>query len=169
MNFKKKNLGFPFHGSDRPRANGRPLVYWFLAAFVLVDSSLAASAQDSRLPDKRDPFVSLIPQKQLARMAPKAELKPEVRPEGLAGLTVSEVKVVGTARKGDIRFVLLKGASEFSHIVRLGARLRDGYLESIASDRIAFVEEGETLQGKGSRKRVVKQIGTEPSQRRGVQ
>jgi hypothetical protein len=112
--------------------------------------------------------VSLIPQKPSARSAPKAKLKPEVRPEGLAGLTVSEVKVVGTARKGEIRFVLLKGASEFSHIVRLGARLRDGYLESIVSDRIAFVEERETLQGNRSRKRVVKQIGTEPSQRRGV-
>jgi hypothetical protein len=81
---------------------------------------------------RRDPFRSLV-----ENVAIKGEGE---RPQGIAGMMISEVDLVGiiTSPRGDIAF--LNGSDNRGYFMRSGDSLYDGQLESVdrAAGRVVF-------------------------------
>ena len=126
----------------------RPISRATLATLVSVLSFGLLSGQEYEPRGKRDPFVrSVRPQ---VRPSPEVTRKARKRPTGLAGLYISEVEVVGTAQKAGTAVVILKGPNDFSYVIRPGAKLMDGYLESAADGQVVFALE---------KKRVIRHLG----------
>jgi type IV pilus assembly protein PilP len=84
---------------------------------------------------RRDPFISL-----LRRGAELPAAAPGPRPQGLAGLTASEVSLRGTLKGRDGFVAMLQGADKKTYLARPGDRLLDGTIRSIAADSLVIVQ-----------------------------
>jgi Tfp pilus assembly protein PilP len=84
---------------------------------------------------RRDPFVSL-----LRRGAELPATAPGPRPQGLAGLTASEVSLRGTLKGRDGFVAMLQGADNKTYLARPGDRLLDGSIRSISGDSLVIVQ-----------------------------
>lgn len=84
---------------------------------------------------RRDPFVSL-----LRRGAELPAAAPGPRPQGLAGLTASEVSLRGTLKGRDGFVAMLQGADNKTYLARPGDRLLDGTIRSISGDSLVIVQ-----------------------------
>lgn len=83
-----------------------------------------------RVAGRRDPFKSLL------------ERNTEgvgQRPEGLPGIQISEVDVLGVVARSDGSYVaIIKGAGNESYTIHVGDRLFDGEVQEIQADRVLF-------------------------------
>lgn len=120
----------------------------------------ALRAQDYQFAHKRDPFVDLF---QLQEKSKPKVHPPKVtqRPPGLAGLLISEVTVVGTAEKPGQSIVILKGTDNYTYVARPGSKLLDGFLDSVSTKEVAFVQELVSDSGVKISKKILKQYYTE--------
>ncbi len=127
-----------------------------VAACLLAPCVGSAWAQTYSPGGKRDPFRDLS--KEQKKEAPKVVEPPPFsqRPPGLAGLLISEVAVVGTAANDNQRIVILRGADEFTYVAREGAKLFDGYIETIETDQVVFVREVFDTAGRKTTSTVMK-------------
>ncbi len=79
---------------------------------------------------RRDPFKSLLERNTDAGTK---------RPEGLPGVAISEIDVLGVVGRSDGSYVaIIKGASNESFTIRAGDRLFDGEVMEIQTDRVLF-------------------------------
>ncbi len=79
---------------------------------------------------RRDPFKSLME---------KTTEGVGQRPEGLPGIQISEVDVLGVVGRSDGSYVaIIKGAGNESFTIRVGDRLFDGEVQEIRVDRVLF-------------------------------
>jgi hypothetical protein len=79
---------------------------------------------------RRDPFKSLLE---------KSTAKGGKRPEGLPGMQVNEVDVLGTVRRQDGSYqAIIQGADKLTYTIHPGDRLFDGQVEAILADRVIF-------------------------------
>ncbi len=79
---------------------------------------------------RRDPFKSLME---------KSNDGGGQRPEGLPGIQISEVDVLGVVGRSDDSYVaIIKGAGNESFTIRVGDRLFDGEVQEIRVDRVLF-------------------------------
>jgi len=79
---------------------------------------------------RRDPFKSLL-ERSTEGTGP--------RPEGLPGIQISEVDVLGIVGRSDGSFVaIIKGAGNESFTIRVGDRLFDGEVQEIRPERVLF-------------------------------
>jgi Tfp pilus assembly protein PilP len=79
---------------------------------------------------RRDPFKSLLERNTNAATQ---------RPEGLPGVQITEVDVLGVVGRSDGSFVaIVKGAGNESYTIRAGDRLFDGEVLEILADRVLF-------------------------------
>ena len=84
---------------------------------------------------RRDPFVSLI-----RRGGDVQGSAPPVRPAGLAGLSTSEVSLRGVVKARDGFVAMLQGADAKTYLVRVGDRLLDGTVRTIAADSLVILQ-----------------------------
>jgi len=79
---------------------------------------------------RRDPFKSLLER--------NTESGGQ-RPEGLPGIQISEVDVLGIVGRTDgTNVAMIKGAGNESFTIRVGDRLFDGEVQEIHTDRVVF-------------------------------
>jgi len=106
---------------------------------------------------RRDPFQNLAKLK-IKPSAPRIIGPPPLarRPSGLSGLLISEVSVVGLAKKGDQKLVVLRGTDKFTYMAREGTKLYDGFIESIGQGRVTFEREVRDTAGHTITSKVVK-------------
>ena len=86
---------------------------------------------------RRDPFVSL-----LARGTDLPDLPSDrVRPDGLTGLSISEVALRGVVLSDGAYLAVLEAPDNRTYIVRADNRLFDGSVKEITADAIVFLQE----------------------------
>lgn len=79
---------------------------------------------------RRDPFRSLLE---------RSTEGGGKRPEGLPGIQISEVDILGVVARADGTFVaIIKGAGNESFTIRVGERLFDGEVQEILVDEVVF-------------------------------
>jgi len=79
---------------------------------------------------RRDPFKSLLERNTEGGAQ---------RPEGLPGIQITEVDVLGVVAKSDGTFMaMIKGAGNESFTIHVGDRLFDGEVQEIFRDRVVF-------------------------------
>jgi hypothetical protein len=83
---------------------------------------------------RRDPFVSLVNR----GSDPRAT---GTRPEGVAGLLVSEVALKGIVRTRGAYLAILQAPNSRTYVVRANDRLFDGMVKSITADGVTFLQE----------------------------
>ncbi len=105
-----------------------------------------------RAEGRRDPFRSLLRQRQRELAAP------ETRPPGLAGFLISEVQVSAVARYQGRWHVLLIGLDRRSYVAQVGTELYDGRIIEINDREVVFEQEVEDLLGTRTTRRVVKPL-----------
>lgn len=103
---------------------------------------------------RRDPFRSLL---QATRQAEA----PTVRPPGLAGMLVQEVRVKGIAEYLDRHRAILVGPDGRTHFAAVGAELFDGRVVEIGEDAVVFEQEVRDVLGARSTRRVVRRLENE--------
>lgn len=83
---------------------------------------------------RRDPFVSLL--------ARGTDLPSDrVRPDGLTGLSISEVALRGVVLSDGAYLAVLEAPDNRTYIVRPDNRLFDGSVKEITADAIVFLQE----------------------------
>lgn len=83
---------------------------------------------------RRDPFVSLVHR--------GFDLRgPANRPEGLAGLLISEVTATGVVKSPRGFVAMLKSPDGRTFVVRAGERLFDGTVRTITADAVVFSQD----------------------------
>jgi type IV pilus assembly protein PilP len=83
---------------------------------------------------RRDPFLSLLGRGEDTRT-------PTVRPSGLAGLLIGEITVKGAFRDKNGFIAVLQAPDNKSYIARVGDKLMDGTVKSIALDKVVFSQD----------------------------
>lgn len=79
---------------------------------------------------RRDPFKSLLE---------RSTEGGGQRPEGLPGIQISEVDVLGVVGRSDGSYIaIIKGAGIESYTIRVGDRLFDGEVQEILAGRVIF-------------------------------
>ncbi len=103
---------------------------------------------------RRDPFRSLL-------AARRREIEaPELRPAGLAGFLINEIKVAATASYQGRWQAMIVGLDQRSYFIEVGAALYDGRVVEISGDEVIFEQEVEDLLGARSTRRVSKRLVT---------
>lgn len=82
---------------------------------------------------RRDPFVSLLSR--------GADLRPDSRPEGVAGLLIDDVTVRGIVKTADLFVAMLQAPDNRTYIVHVEDRLFDGVIKAITVDTVVFSQE----------------------------
>jgi Tfp pilus assembly protein PilP len=85
--------------------------------------------------NRRDPFVSL------AEGVPEEAKGPEERPEGLAGMTIGEIRLEGIVKTSSGIIAMVQGRDKLSYILRPGTKLYDGEVKEIFPDRVVFKQQ----------------------------
>lgn len=83
--------------------------------------------------NRRDPFVSL-----LAASDPRSS---SVRPPGVAGMLIAEVRVKGIIRDRSGFIAMIQGPDTKTFTVRTGERLFDGSIKAITADSVVFSQD----------------------------
>ena len=83
---------------------------------------------------RRDPFVSLI------RRGTEVAGPAGARPDGLPGLTTSEVVLRGTLKGRDGFVAMLQGIDNKTYLVRPGDTLLDGTIRTITADAVVILQ-----------------------------
>jgi Tfp pilus assembly protein PilP len=83
--------------------------------------------------NRRDPFVSL-----LAASDPRSAA---VRPPGVAGMLISEVRVKGILRDRTGFIAMIQGPETKTFTVRAGEKLFDGSIKAITADSVVFSQD----------------------------
>jgi Tfp pilus assembly protein PilP len=86
---------------------------------------------------RRDPFVALIGRGGVQR----GSTRPEVRAEGLAGLTADELVVRGIIQSRGAWVAMVSGPSGKVYNVRPGDRLADGTIRSINAESVEILQQ----------------------------
>lgn len=86
---------------------------------------------------RRDPFVALISRAGVQR----GSTRPEVRAEGLAGLTADELVVRGIIQVGGGWLAMVSGPSGKVYNVRAGDRLADGTIRTISAESVVILQQ----------------------------
>ena len=84
---------------------------------------------------RRDPFVSL------SRRGADARANSGTRAAGIAGLGASEVSLRGTIVSEGAFVGILQGVDSKNYIVRVGDKLADGTIRSIAADSMVILQQ----------------------------
>jgi hypothetical protein len=82
---------------------------------------------------RRDPFRSL-----LEGLEGEDEEGVEVRPPGLAGMLVEELRVEGIIQTPSGILAFVQGHDNLSYIIRPGTKLYNGEVKEIFNDRVVF-------------------------------
>lgn len=86
---------------------------------------------------RRDPFVALINRAGVQR----GSTRPEVRAEGLAGLTCDELVVRGIIQVGGGWRAMVAGPSGKAYTVQAGDRLADGTIRTISAESVVILQQ----------------------------
>jgi len=86
---------------------------------------------------RRDPFVALIGRGGVQR----GSTRPEIRAEGLAGLTADELVVRGIIQSRGAWVAMVSGPSGKVYNVRPGDRLADGTIRSINAESVEILQQ----------------------------
>jgi Tfp pilus assembly protein PilP len=86
---------------------------------------------------RRDPFVNPVP-KPVAELAP--DNKPLIRPDGLPGVLVSEVRLTGIVRAADVAMTkAILSVGRKTYFARQGDPLFDGVIKEIRLNEVVFM------------------------------
>lgn len=103
------------------------------------DSQPGPSRAGFHFRGKRDPFRSLIvPKKETPKETPSIA---RPRPPGLAGLSISEIKLAGIASSAGAKLAFLQGQGKAGYFGKVGDRLYDGFISEITASQVFFTEE----------------------------
>ena len=108
---------------------------------------------------RRDPFRLPQAPTSLPPAAPDA-----VRPRGLKGQRVSELRLVGLVKAGGKFTALATGLQGRSFLLKKGDRLLDGRVLEIRGDRVIFVQRVDESAGEKRSSRVVKKLHAAPGE-----
>lgn len=106
---------------------------------------------------RRDPFALPRAPAPLPQAAPSA-----VRPAGLKGQRVSELRLVGLVKAGGKFTALASGPGDRSFVLKKGDRLFDGQVLEIGGDGVVFARRVDGGAGGTRTVRVVKRLNAEP-------
>jgi Tfp pilus assembly protein PilP len=87
-----------------------------------------------RAEGRRDPFLTLVRRGSEGRTGGK-------RPEGIAGLSVSEITLKGVLASKGSYFAMIQGPDLRTYIVHPNDRLLDGTIKAISPDSIVIVQD----------------------------
>jgi len=110
-----------------------------------------ASAANTPVASKRDPFAALINNK-------KEENAGMHLPPGKAGLVIATVRVDGTVRSGVGMIAVVSNPGNSVYFIREGDRLYDGDVEKIGLDGVTFRENWKDAFGHPIERTVTKRI-----------
>lgn len=128
-----------------------------LVETILAEQRLLLSGQNFvyQAGGRRDPFRSLLAARQRELLAP------ELRPAGLAGFLISEIRIAATASYQGRWQAMIVGLDQRTYFVVVGAVLYDGRVVEISGDEVIFEQEVEDLLGARSKHRVAKRLVTD--------
>jgi Tfp pilus assembly protein PilP len=94
----------------------------------------AAEAYTYQPDGRRDPFVNLL------NTGTEPHVAPGRRPDGPAGMTLSEITVRGVMQSREALVAMIAGPDNKTYIVHQGDHLFDGLIKSITHDGLVVVQ-----------------------------
>ena len=108
---------------------------------------------------RRDPFLNPLAlgkkDDELNEAAPHGQ-----PPPGIAGMFVSEVRLMGTSMRDDGRTAVFRGTDSKVYFLQEGDRLFDGYVKDVGSEAVLLVRETRLKSGKTVTQEVMKRLRT---------
>ncbi len=106
--------------------------------------------------DKGDPFA--VPIK------PQVNVAQQVRPQGQAGLLVSEVELQGLVKSADSRrnIAVVRAPNGFTYFLKAGDKLFNARVVKVTEDAAYFEETVTDAMGKSTKNEVVKRLASAP-------
>ena len=110
-------------------------------------------------PDNRmDPFLRIVPKVSTAKVGDE-EIPRGNPPPGIAGIVIDKAGLEGIViRGGNLRLAIIRGADKRAYFLSEGARIFDGYLQTIQNDSVVFVRETIMRSGKTLTQEVTKRL-----------
>lgn len=99
------------------------------------DQQTAAEVYSYNPEGRRDPFVSLL------FRGTESRPNRENRPDGPAGLMITEIGIRGILRSRDGFVAMISGPDSKTHIVHAGDKLLDGSVKAITADSVIFSQD----------------------------
>lgn len=109
--------------------------------------------------NRRDPFSNLLGLKK-QEAPPDEEVERGTPPPGIAGMSVSQVSLVGVSSREEGRTAVMRGTDHRVYFVQEGDKFFDGYLRTINPDSVVLVRQRTFRSGKTTSDEVLKQLRT---------
>ncbi len=108
---------------------------------------------------RRDPFLN--PLAKGKDVNPDVEVARGNPPPGIAGMTINDVKFLGTSLSPEGQTAVFRGTDRRVYFLRAGDRLFDGYLKFIGADSVLLVHETKMMSGKVLTQEITKRLRTQ--------
>jgi hypothetical protein len=109
--------------------------------------------------NRQDPFLNPMLYKR-PRAPEDEELSRGVPPPGIAGTLIAQAILQGIVIRDNGRVAVVRGADTRAYFLKEGDKFFDGYLKTIESDFVTFVQETKYRSGKTLTHDVIKRLRT---------
>jgi hypothetical protein len=124
-----------------------------------VEDSSAMSGARYHSANRRDPFLNpTLFKKKMENL--DEEVPRGQPPPGIAGMYISQIRLLGTVLGDDAPTAVFKGTDQRAYFLQEKDRFFDGYVQKIAAASVILVREARLRSGKTVTQEVVKQLRT---------
>jgi Tfp pilus assembly protein PilP len=113
--------------------------------------------------NRLDPFIDpILLAKHLEEQAKAGEevLKPKIKPPGIAGMFIEQIKLIGISGSANQQTAVFRGSDDRAYFLHNGDKVLDGYVEVISSEEVHMIRETKLRSGKVLTQKITKRLRT---------